>query len=197
VNNVPPDFLSKLVAVIQFMRLSSRKGAHVVLSGAAWQDPGRPAFRPTYAGANIGHPDWSRSDPDWFRLDLDCSFLPQGAARQVFCSEAVTFRDPSVGMGSLGPINQCLGSTAVPLSSRPKRTRISCHAAPDISTCAPLRKERHMKFINATKLNRKSGERSGGICSALSQYPRLREKLQIPPFGPNDKGERGVSMECC
>jgi len=32
------------------------------------------------------------------------------------------------------------GSDAPPLSSRPERTRISCHAALDTSTCAPFRK---------------------------------------------------------
>jgi hypothetical protein len=31
-------------------------------------------------------------------------------------------------------------------------------------------------------------DRSGGTCSALSQHPLLREKLQIPPFARNDKG---------
>ncbi len=43
------------------------------------------------------------------------------------------------------------------LSSRPERTRISCHAAVDKATCAPFRKERRMKFAEATKLHRKSG----------------------------------------
>jgi hypothetical protein len=44
-----------------------------------------------------------------------------------------------------------------PLSSRPKRTRISCHAAPDKAACAPFFKERRMMFANATKVYRKSG----------------------------------------
>ena len=34
----PPDFLWDLVASVNFMRLSLRKGAHVVLSSAAWQE---------------------------------------------------------------------------------------------------------------------------------------------------------------
>jgi hypothetical protein len=42
-----------------------------------------------------------------------------------------------------------------------KRTRISCHAAPDRTACAPFSKERHIKFANATKFNRKSGEAEG------------------------------------
>jgi hypothetical protein len=44
-----------------------------------------------------------------------------------------------------------------PLSSRPKRTRISCHAAPDKTACAPFFKERRMMFANATNVYRKSG----------------------------------------
>jgi hypothetical protein len=37
-------------------------------------------------------------------------------------------------------------------------TRISCHAALDEAACAPFSKERRMKFANATKFHRKSGE---------------------------------------
>src|ERR1700728_4603348 len=44
------------------------------------------------------------------------------------------------------------------LSSRPQRTRISCHTALGDAACAPFRKERRMKFAEATKFNRKSGE---------------------------------------
>jgi hypothetical protein len=33
-----PDFLWKLVALANIMRLSSKKGAHAVLSSAAWQE---------------------------------------------------------------------------------------------------------------------------------------------------------------
>jgi hypothetical protein len=33
-----------------------------------------------------------------------------------------------------------------PLSSRPERTRISCHAAPDMATCAAFGKESRMKI---------------------------------------------------
>ncbi len=51
-------------------------------------------------------------------------------------------------------------------------TRISCHVAPERAACAPFRKERRMKCINATNLNRNPGERSRGICGA----PRLPHK---------------------
>jgi hypothetical protein len=56
------------VVLTHFMRLSSGKGAHAALSGAAWQEI-RVAriFRPMYAGANMGH-------PFRFRLVLHCSF---------------------------------------------------------------------------------------------------------------------------
>jgi hypothetical protein len=43
------------------------------------------------------------------------------------------------------------------LSSRPERTRISCHAAIDKAACAPFFKERRMMFANATNFHRKSG----------------------------------------
>ena len=43
------------------------------------------------------------------------------------------------------------------LSSRPKRTRISCHGAPDKAAYAPFRKEVRMHCDNAPKSNRKSG----------------------------------------
>jgi hypothetical protein len=38
------------------------------------------------------------------------------------------------------------------------RTRISCHDALKRTTCAPFRRERHMKFTEATKFHRKYGE---------------------------------------
>src|SRR5271155_3675361 len=43
----------------------------------------------------------------------------------------------------------------------PERTRISCHAAPDTVACAPFSKERRMKFANAIRFYRKSGEAEG------------------------------------
>jgi hypothetical protein len=49
-------------------------------------------------------------------------------------------------------------SSSTELSSRPERTRISCHAAPDKVAYAPFREERRMKSDNATKFYRKSGE---------------------------------------
>ncbi|HET6215718.1 MAG TPA: hypothetical protein VFE27_01790 [Acidobacteriaceae bacterium] len=38
------------------------------------------------------------------------------------------------------------------------QTRISCHAAPDIATCAAFVTESRMRFANATKFHRKSGK---------------------------------------
>jgi hypothetical protein len=43
------------------------------------------------------------------------------------------------------------------LAVGPERTRISCHAALDMASCAAFRKESRMKFANATNLDRKSG----------------------------------------
>ena len=50
-----------------------------------------------------------------------------------------------------------MGAPPSPLSSRPKRTRISCHAALDRARCAPFFEERRMMFANATHSYRKSG----------------------------------------
>jgi hypothetical protein len=51
----------------------------------------------------------------------------------------------------------CKEAMPSPLSSRPQRTRISCHATLDEAAYAPFRKEGRMKCVNATKSNRKSG----------------------------------------
>jgi hypothetical protein len=59
----------------------------------------------------------------------------------------------------MGPIQQPLSPDAPlsPLSSRPKRTRISYFALLATTTCAALRKESRMQTIKATGLHRKSG----------------------------------------
>jgi hypothetical protein len=52
-----PDFLCSLVALADFMRLSSMKAAYDGASSAAYRKPGSPhLFRPVYAHANEGHP---------------------------------------------------------------------------------------------------------------------------------------------
>jgi hypothetical protein len=43
------------------------------------------------------------------------------------------------------------------LSSRPERTRISCHANLDTATYAAFVKESRTRIANATNFNRKSG----------------------------------------
>ena len=74
---------------------------------------------------------------------------------------AQRFMPPAVGMTThLGGWRRV---PAAELSSRPERTRISCHAELDKDACAPFREERRMKCVNATKINRKSGG-SGGTC---------------------------------
>jgi hypothetical protein len=55
------------------------------------------------------------------------------------------------------PASDPYGSSALTLSSRPKRTRIFYNAAPIMASCAAFRKEIRMELANATKLYRKSG----------------------------------------
>ena len=57
---LPPDFLYTLLASANPMRLSLMKAAHADVGSAPWQEI-RVAhrFRPTYAGANVGHPSSS------------------------------------------------------------------------------------------------------------------------------------------
>jgi hypothetical protein len=57
-----------------------------------------------------------------------------------------------------GPLlEMCYLVLATNLSSRPERTRISCHTALDEPARAPFVKERRMMFANATNFYRKSG----------------------------------------
>jgi hypothetical protein len=71
------------------------------------------------------------------------------------------------------------------LSSRPERTRISCHAALDKAACAPFRKEGRRKRTNATKVNRKSGvaERRDLRCalraSQILEFSRRRFSREL------------------
>jgi hypothetical protein len=55
------------------------------------------------------------------------------------------------------PVEMTMLLVQANLSSRPERTRISCHTALDMATCAAFVKESRMKITNATKLHRKSG----------------------------------------
>jgi hypothetical protein len=58
---LPLDFLSSLLALANFMRLSLLKAAHSDLSGVAYRKSGSPRLtRPTYAEANVGHPSSSQ-----------------------------------------------------------------------------------------------------------------------------------------
>jgi hypothetical protein len=64
-----------------------------------------------------------------------------------------------MGPGKTAPIQQLLSQEAppFPLSSRPKRTRISYFALLATITCAVFFKEKRMMLIKATGLDRKSG----------------------------------------
>jgi hypothetical protein len=57
----------------------------------------------------------------------------------------------------LCPATTFYGTVALSFVISTEATRISCHAALDMTTCAAFFKESRMKFANATKLNRKSG----------------------------------------
>src|ERR1700733_12990640 len=62
------------------------------------------------------------------------------------------------------------------------RTRISCHAAPERTACAPFHEERRMKHTEATRFHRKSG---GGPTARLQPSPaglgnRFRNIVRAP-----------------
>ena len=61
---------------------------------------------------------------------------------------------------------------------------VSCHAALDRTKCAPISKERRMKFANATGLYRKSGGRSGPavIPSSNKSTPKRNPALISVPL---------------
>jgi hypothetical protein len=76
------------------------------------------------------------------------------------CKATLSFVIPSAAEGSAVPRTHHGNAEfyrQTELSSRPERTRISCHAALDMATCAAFIKESRMKIANATKLHRKSG----------------------------------------
>jgi hypothetical protein len=85
-----------------------------------------------------------------------------------------------------------------PLSSRPKRTRISCHATLDRAACAPFRKEGRMKCTNAIKFHRKSG---GAQWRDLQCARRRSRILRLKPQTTNrsviPNGAKRSGATCC
>jgi hypothetical protein len=81
-----------------------------------------------------------------------CSFL------EMFFDSGIIGLGPTQG-DEKWPVQQLLSLEAPPspLSSRPKRTRISYFALLATTTCAALRKESRTQLIKATGLDRKSG----------------------------------------
>ena len=83
-----------------------------------------------------------------------------GPATTLYGTVALSFVIPSEGEGS-AVLRTFRGNAKfypqTELSSRPERTRISCHAALETTACAAFSKESRMKFANATNTNRKSG----------------------------------------
>ena len=59
-----------------------------------------------------------------------------------------------------------------PLSSGPERTRISCHAAQDATTCAAFIKEGRVKFASATNLYNPSRTDPARQSDFLQNFPR-------------------------
>jgi hypothetical protein len=83
-----------------------------------------------------------------------------GPATTFYETVALSFVIPSEAEGSAVPRSFPENAEIYPqteLSSRPERTRISCHAALETTACAAFSKESRMKFANATNTNRKSG----------------------------------------
>ena len=91
------------------------------------------------------------------------------------------------------------GPVALPLSSRPQRTRISCHVGLKTTACAAFGKESRMNFASAINSNRKSGVaerrdlRSRG--HFMDSFSRKHSALQ---FLSDDTrtSHKGLSFRC-
>ena len=127
------------MTLLHFMRPSLRKGAHAVLSSAAWQEI-RVRF--------------GRDDKEKVTVPERADAGPRRYALPWVGRRPMT---PPVEMTNLLQLSFRIFLGNAELSSRPERTRISCHAALDKAACAPFRKEGRMKYVNAIKVNRKSG----------------------------------------
>ena len=67
-----------------------------------------------------------------------------------------------------------------------ERTRISYFAKPATTTYAALIRESRTQSINATVLDRKSGERSGGTCGFFSSVLKTSLVPRAPPPAPGN-----------
>jgi hypothetical protein len=141
----------------------------------------------TYVGANMGHPSCRLRFVYPARLVEGHVRTCGGSGRTAGPSATLRSGRDDKGEGECLPGHLFMGSrgyaqicpslsqnlSVAPiytLSSLPKRTRISCHAAVDISAFAPFRKEGRMKF-NSTNPNRKfrGSEVEGPAASPISQ----------------------------
>ena len=95
---------------------------------------------------------WDTANPN---LPFHSSRKPAGG---IVCSLGAQPRD--LGFEARRACPELVEGADRQTSAQPG-TRISCHAAPDKATCAPFRKERSMKFAEATRFQRKSGGRAG------------------------------------
>ena len=97
--------------------------------------------RSTYAGTKVGHPVEIAADSSSHAdLEAHLNLAAYGDEKRLSSHQLISMEAPSS-----------------PLSSRPKRTRISYLAELTMTTDAALRRESRTNFINATTLNRKSG----------------------------------------
>jgi hypothetical protein len=89
-----------------------------------------------------------------------------------------------------------LETPSSPLSSRPKRTRISYHAELAASTYAPFRRERRMRIANANKLDRKSGGAQWrDLCvDAPSWKCFSTERSEVERSAVSFAGAHGISL---
>jgi hypothetical protein len=92
----------------------------------------------------------------------------------------------------LGPASTLYGTVTLSLSSRPERTRISCHAELATSTYAPFHKERRMRLAKANKFDRKSGGAERRDLRFPRKLPGDVFRPSVPGFLPRSSGRRRV-----
>jgi hypothetical protein len=143
-----PDFLGSFVGSLHLLRLSLKKGAHVVLA--------RPAYR-KFVGISLV-----------FREMWDTAAL----SLKPVADPTTLYGCPTFAPAYVGRKRWAKPSTAF-CSSGPERTRISYFALLATITCAALLKESRMQMIKATALDKIRGsavERSLCGCTLLEMF---------------------------
>ncbi len=152
-----PDFLPRCTGQDRVCALPQRR-AHELrqrhqiqqeIRGSEVEGPAVPCrYEPNFAGSAV------------------LSFvIPTEAKRSGgICSAPLGPPEFSVTIPNLNPQTE--------VSSRPKRTRISCHAAPDRTAYAPFRKEGRMNCTHQIQQEIRGSE-SGGTCCAPLDSPKF------------------------